>query len=134
MRQAGVLAAAGLYALEHNFPRLGEDNTRAAALRKGLVDLGLDCELAESNMVLFHHAEAPAIAEALGKVGVKFLAVAPTTCRLVVHQHIRDEDVGVALGCFREALEALQAIDDVDGSDLDAIGYLEGLEALEEVA
>lgn len=129
MRQAGVLAAAGLYALEHNLPRVGEDNARAAALRKGLVDLGLDCEPTESNMVLFHHAEASSLATALDKVGVKFLSVEPTTCRLVVHQHISDEDVSVAISVFREALEALEALSAFDA--LDGLEAFETLEALD---
>ena len=39
------------------------------------MDLGLQCDPTESNMVLFHHEEAPAIAKALGEAGVKFLPV-----------------------------------------------------------
>jgi threonine aldolase len=118
-----------LYALEHNLPRVQEDNARAQALRDGLADLGLDCEPCESNIVLFHHADAEGIAEALGKSGVKFLPVGPTTCRLVVHQHILDNDVDTALAAFREALDALEALDSRD--ELEGLQAFETLEALD---
>ena len=51
MRQAGVLAAAGLYALEHNVARLAEDHANAARLAKGLAELGYEMGPAQTNMV-----------------------------------------------------------------------------------
>jgi threonine aldolase len=51
MRQAGVLAAAGLYAIEHNIARLAEDHANAATLAKGLKELGFDVAPAQTNMV-----------------------------------------------------------------------------------
>ena len=51
MRQAGVIAAAGLYALEHNVVRLAEDHANAARLAKGLADLGYEAGPAQTNMV-----------------------------------------------------------------------------------
>jgi threonine aldolase len=58
MRQAGILAAAGLYALDHNVERLREDHANARALAEGLAALGLDVgEPPETNIVVFGVAE-----------------------------------------------------------------------------
>ena len=51
MRQVGILAAAGLYALEHNVERLAEDHANAARLGAGLASLGLEVEPVQTNMV-----------------------------------------------------------------------------------
>jgi len=51
MRQVGILAAAGLYALEHNVDRLSEDHANAERLAKGLAGLGLKVDPVQSNMV-----------------------------------------------------------------------------------
>lgn len=51
MRQAGLLAAAGLYALEHQIERLADDHANAALLAKGLIELGYEVEPVQTNMV-----------------------------------------------------------------------------------
>jgi threonine aldolase len=51
MRQAGIIAAAGLHALEHNVSRIGEDHANAARLAKGLRELGYEVEGPHTNMV-----------------------------------------------------------------------------------
>lgn len=51
MRQAGLLAAAGLYALEHQVERLADDHANAAFLAKGLTELGYEVEPVQTNMV-----------------------------------------------------------------------------------
>src|SRR5437763_1639568 len=51
MRQVGILAAAGLYALEHNVARLAEDHANAERLGKGLAALGLKVDPVQTNMV-----------------------------------------------------------------------------------
>src|SRR5262249_33382136 len=51
MRQVGILAAAGLYALEHNVDRLAEDHANAERLAKGLSPLGLKVDPVQTNMV-----------------------------------------------------------------------------------
>jgi threonine aldolase len=53
MRQAGVLAAAGIFALENNVERLRDDHENARALARGLADLGLQVETPETNIVVF---------------------------------------------------------------------------------
>jgi threonine aldolase len=91
MRQAGLLAAAGLYALEHNLQRLAEDHANARALAVLVAQIpGLSVDLAsvETNMVLVDVAlrgGAPALVEAAGKRGVHFFPVGPNRARLVLH-------------------------------------------------
>jgi len=53
MRQAGILAAAGIFALENNVERLRDDHANARTLAKGLSDLGLQVETPETNIVVF---------------------------------------------------------------------------------
>lgn len=65
MRQAGVIAAAGLYALDHHVERLAQDHANAARLAEGLSNLpGLSVEMPDTNIVFVE--VAPAIAEAFG--------------------------------------------------------------------
>ena len=54
MRQAGILAAAGLYALEHHVERLAEDHANAENLGRGLAEMGLKVEPVQTNMVFVH--------------------------------------------------------------------------------
>lgn len=101
MRQAGILAAAGLYALEHNVKRLAEDHANAARLAKGLQDLGIGSRL-NTNMVL---ADVDAkrvnqLQDFLKGKGVLVLARAPM--RLVTHLDVDAAGIDRALGAFRE--------------------------------
>jgi threonine aldolase len=80
MRQAGVLAAAGLYALEHHLPRLGEDHEHAAVLAKRL---GVDPATVETNMVVLDDVAAPVVAEAAKAQGVLVSQVSARRIRLV---------------------------------------------------
>ncbi|TFV89427.1 GntG family PLP-dependent aldolase [Blastococcus sp. CT_GayMR16] len=82
MRQAGVLAAAGLYALDHHLPRLGEDHEHAQLLAKRL---GVDPSSVETNMVVLDDVAAPVIAEAAKAQGVLVSQVSARRIRLVLH-------------------------------------------------
>ncbi|MGY1848004.1 MULTISPECIES: threonine aldolase family protein [unclassified Blastococcus] len=82
MRQAGVLAAAGLHALDHHLPRLGEDHEQAQLLAKRL---GVDPASVETNMVVVDEVPAPMIAEAARARGVLVGQVGPRRIRLVTH-------------------------------------------------
>ncbi|MGY1719746.1 threonine aldolase family protein [Blastococcus sp. SYSU DS0552] len=82
MRQAGVLAAAGLHALDHHLPRLGEDHEHAQLLAKRL---GVDPASVETNMVVLDEVPAPTIAEAARARGVLVGQVGPRRIRLVTH-------------------------------------------------
>ena len=100
MRQAGVIAAAGLYALENNVARLREDHENAARLAKGLRELGLEAQL-NTNMALVRIPAATAISLAaqLQRVGVLVLPRAPM--RLVTHLDVDAAGIDRALAGFR---------------------------------
>lgn len=66
LRQVGILAAAGLYALEHNLARLKEDHENASRLAQGLKDLGLNVLPAPTNLVFFD-VDRPRGGESIGR-------------------------------------------------------------------
>ncbi|MDK9707282.1 MAG: low-specificity L-threonine aldolase [Desulforhopalus sp.] len=105
MRQAGILAAAGLYALENNVERLALDHEHAEILAEGLshfADLTIDRNPAQTNMVFFTApAETTAaLAEFLG--GRQILITPGKTTRLVTHLDISRADVDTVLAAFAE--------------------------------
>jgi threonine aldolase len=77
-----VLAAAGLYALDHNVTRLAEDHEHAQLLAKRL---GVDPSSVETNMVVLDDVAAPVVAEAAKAQGVLVSQVSPRRIRLVTH-------------------------------------------------
>jgi threonine aldolase len=100
MRQVGVLAAAGLVALDEMLPRLAEDHATAARLA-GLIaeapGVDLDASTVETNIVFFSLAEdarlsAPALVVGLSKRGVLANALGPARIRMVTHYEISMED------------------------------------------
>ena len=82
MRQAGVLAAAGQYALDHHLPPHGEDHEHPQLLAKRL---GVDPASVETNMVVLDDVAAPVIAEAAKAQGVLVSQVSARRIRLVLH-------------------------------------------------
>jgi threonine aldolase len=82
MRQVGVLAAACLYALDHNLGRLAQDHERAQLLAERL---GVDPSTVETNMVVLDDVPAPVIAEAARAQGVLISQVSARRIRLVTH-------------------------------------------------
>ena len=82
MRQAGVLAAAGLYALDHHVERLAEDHEHARLLAKRL---GADESAVETNMVVLNDVPAAILAEGAKAQGVLISQVSATRVRLVTH-------------------------------------------------
>ncbi|QXT41176.1 low-specificity L-threonine aldolase [Gymnodinialimonas ceratoperidinii] len=88
MRQAGVLAAAGLYALEHNAPRLAEDHARAEALAAHLRGLGLGDVTQATNMVFLTPRDGLDLGS-LADHGLRVSAPEPAM-RLVMHRDIDD--------------------------------------------
>ena len=103
MRQAGVIAAAGLYALEHNVDRLAEDHRNAEKLAKGLRELGVEVTLS-TNMVLAKVTpdQATRLGEHLKKHDVLVLPRSPM--RLVTHLDVDAAGVERALSGFRSFL------------------------------
>jgi threonine aldolase len=105
MRQSGILAAAGLHALEHHVERLALDHHRARRLAAGLQALGFPTPTPETNMVYTTVGDGAEAVRALGKAGVLCLAVGPKQLRLVTHLDVEDEGVERALRAF-EGLRA----------------------------
>lgn len=101
LRQAGILAAAGLYALEHNVERLAEDHRRAKLLASALNELGLEVEPTQTNMVFVHcgKLDPQTLCAALAEQGIK-VSVA-SRLRLVTHLDIDDEDIAKTVEVFR---------------------------------
>jgi len=114
MRQAGIVAAAGLYALEHNVDRLAEDHARARRLAEGWEERGVpvEPELVETNFV---HVDVGALglasADALARLAAKGIGltatVRPGILRAVTHLDIGDDDVQRAIELVPQALGAL---------------------------
>jgi len=112
MRQAGLIAAAGLYALRHHLPLLKEDHRRARELSRELADLpGINLMDPEppSNMVYLNlDPDLPYDAEAIkGKLkgnGILIGSENLRLIRLVTHLWIRDQDIQVVVQGFKEAL------------------------------
>lgn len=96
MRQAGVVASAGLVAVETMMGRLGEDHARARRLAEGLAGLpgvNVDLGAVQTNMVYLSVTDADDFAERLEAEGVRVGALGPQTVRLVTHYEITDDDV-----------------------------------------
>lgn len=97
MRQAGVIAAAGLVAMRHMVERLAEDHARAARLALAVAErwaaAGFDPAEVRTNIVVFPHPHTEALLAHLEAEGVKAGTIAPGTVRLVTHHDIDDEDI-----------------------------------------
>jgi threonine aldolase len=105
MRQAGILAAAGLHALDHHVERLAEDHVNARRLAEGLAALGIPVDpLPETNMVLFHPVHAEAFAEGIGKRSLLINTIAPGVFRAVTHLDVSSADVDEALARIGDTL------------------------------
>ena len=113
-RQAGIMAAGALHALENHRARLPEDHRRARRLAAGLAELpGISADPAsvETNIVRFRTPGMNAfrLAEGLLDRGVAVLPAPPDAMRVIPHLGISDEDVEEALGAFAEVLSAVPA-------------------------
>ena len=113
-RQAGIMAAGALHALENHRARLPEDHRRARRLAEGLAELSgisADPSGVETNIVRFRTPGMNAfrLAEGLLDRGVAVLPASPGAMRVIPHLGISDEDVEEALGAFAEVLSAVPA-------------------------
>lgn len=105
MRQAGILAAAGLYALEHHLERLNDDHLHAQQLAAGLEALGLRVEpKPQTNMVFFEISDAPAFRHACAERDLLVNPVTATRFRAVTHLDVAGSDIEDALGRIAEVL------------------------------
>ena len=106
----GIVAAAGIYALEHHVERLAEDHANARRLAEGLEKLGLRVEPApETNIVLFRVTNAAGFLRETRRRDVLVGAIDATQLRAVTHLDVTREDVEEALGRIEEGLRALRA-------------------------
>ena len=104
MRQAGILAAAGLYALEHNIGRLADDHRRALQLGDELAALGFAVEPVQTNMVYVEMGEkAAALTAFCAQRGIRLTSA--TRLRLVTHMDLHDEHLPVVVNAFAEFAE-----------------------------
>lgn len=109
MRQSGVLAAAGLVALE-NIGRLGEDHRHARILAEGMAALpgiSADLDLVQTNILVLKavgRLSASEVVDLLGSRGIKCSTFGPDLIRMVTHLNISSEDVAFTLSAARELL------------------------------
>ncbi len=113
MRQAGVLAAAGIVAIETMMDRLSEDHQRARSLALALAKLPsikVDLATVQTNMVYFGVQNAAEFASALKEQGVLCNALTSDAIRLVTHYEISDKDVKNAINVITQLSEKRQAV------------------------
>lgn len=111
MRQAGVLAAAGIVALTKMVDRLAEDHQNARLLAKGLLELSdieIDLDRIQSNIAIFSLNRADLtpqeLVARLMERGIKILAIGGQRLRAVTHYGVAEEDIHTALQAFRAVL------------------------------
>jgi threonine aldolase len=97
MRQAGVIAAAGLVALDRMVVRLADDHQRAARLARAVAerwpDAGCDASQTPTNIVLFPHGRPALLLDHLRSEGVLAGTVAPRMVRLMTHHDVDDDGI-----------------------------------------
>ena len=107
MRQAGMLAAAGIYALENNIDRLGDDHIRAKNLASAINNIesfSVNLDTVQSNMVYIScdEGQAQLLVDNLSKEGIDILTINDSTVRAVIHLHITDEDIDRTINAFKK--------------------------------
>ena len=106
MRQVGVLAACGIYALEHHIDRMSEDHSRAQRLAEAINKIdgfSVNLESVETNMVYIQGDQgAKEILRKLTELGIDVLEVGPIAVRAVIHLHITDEDIDRTIEAFKQ--------------------------------
>ena len=89
MRQTGILAAAGLHALDHHVERLADDHAHARLLAEAM---GVDPAGVDTNIVVVEHDDAAGLVARARAAGVLVATVGPTTVRLVTHLDVTRAD------------------------------------------
>ncbi|GIJ25361.1 threonine aldolase [Micromonospora qiuiae] len=110
MRQAGILAAAGRYALAHHVDRLAEDHAKAARLAEAIAPYGVLATPVRTNLVPLDLTkapmDAPSLAAAARAEGVLISVLGPRTARLVTHLDVTDAAVDHAAAVLSRILRA----------------------------
>jgi len=108
MRQAGIVAAAALYALDHHVDRIADDHARARRLGEGLAAAGLDVDLEQVETNFVQIDVGPDRAGAIDRLKERGVLVSttvhPSVVRAVAHLDITDEDIETALEAIPDAL------------------------------
>ena len=104
MRQAGIVAAGCLYALDHHVDRLAEDHANARVLADGLQALGFLVNPVETNIVIFTVDDAGAFLAGMRDRGVAMSQFGPRTVRAVTHLDVSRDDVLEAAEAARSVL------------------------------
>ncbi len=112
MRQVGVVAAAGLYAVRHNLERLAEDHDNARILAEGLEPIkGIDAtpERAETNIVMFDVPQGRALelVDAFGAEGVRVVPFGPSTIRATTHKDVSRDEIQRAVSSIQSVMTRL---------------------------
>jgi threonine aldolase len=108
LRQSGILAAACLYALDHNVERLASDHANARAFAErlaGVPGIRVDPEAVETNIVILEVADAPALAAQVA-ASVDLVAVDSRRLRAVTHMDVDADDVARAAEAVADAVSA----------------------------
>ena len=112
MRQVGIIAAAGIYAIENNFNRIIEDHRNAKALAEDLAKIpkiSVDLESVQTNIVVIDIKESGMeVGDALDKLKEKGLLAVPfgkNKIRCVTHLDVNRDDVYKALEVFKRVFE-----------------------------
>jgi threonine aldolase len=107
MRQSGIIAAAGLHALEHHVERLADDHSNAQRLATGLQNLGIKVDpFPETNIVIFEIERAEEFERELVAKGVLTLALDNRLVRAVTHMDVSESDIDAALSLIAEVVKA----------------------------
>ena len=105
MRQAGILAAAGLHALEHHIQDLAEDHRRTQQYREALEAIGVQFQRPSPTNILFlQFDDAPKIQNALQEKGILTMLKNQHHLRLVFHRDITDNDLEKTITTFKSIL------------------------------
>ena len=109
MRQAGILAAAGLIALDEMSTRLGEDHANARLLAEavaGVEGVGIDLEDVQTNIVIFSWPDAAGFCAQLKTKGILASAIGPEKVRFVTHFDVTKEQCELAAKAAVEILRS----------------------------
>jgi len=111
LRQAGILAAAGIYALDHHVDRLKEDHDNAKRLALGLKEIrgiAVNPDHVETNIIIFGVAgtgmTSPAVRDAMKNEGVLMNALPGNEIRVVTHLDVTRDDIDKAFAAFRKVI------------------------------
>jgi len=112
MRQAGIIAAGAVYALNHHVERLAEDNENARILARGLAEIqGIDVEPVETNLIFFDVSGMGVTAEAfdalLRKKGLRISVLGRTRARAVTHLDVSRNQVKEAIEIIRQVAKEI---------------------------